>query len=116
MAELGSRYDTASKPLAFTGDRARDDMSVNYIHRALFDYRRSNYSQPDELIQHCGDRLKDLTIVPTAMGYPGNDSSSDASRTAQRELTSARVAIEPVMKTGPSAPQRSTSESARALL
>ena len=40
MAELGSRYDTASKPLAFTGDRARDDMSVNYIHRALFDYRR----------------------------------------------------------------------------
>ena len=67
MADLGSRYDTASKPQAFTGDRAQDDMSANYMRRALLDYRRGNYFKADELIQHCGSQLKDPTIVPTAL-------------------------------------------------
>ena len=104
MAELGSRYDTASKPQEFNGNRAQDDMSANYMRRALFDYRRGNYSRADELIQHCGSRLKNPTFVPIALAIRAMiHHQMHLEDEAQRELASARLAIEPVMKTGPSA-------------
>ena len=104
MADLGSRYDTASKPQAFTGDQAQDDMSANYVRRALLDYRRGNYSKADELIQHCGSQLKDPTIVPTALAIRAMiHHQVHRDDEARNELESARGAIDPVIQTGPSA-------------
>ena len=104
IADLGSRYDTASKPQAFTGDQAQDDMSNNYLHRAIVDFRRGNYSKADELIQHCGSQLKDPTLVPTALAIRAMiHHQMHRDDEARNELESARGAIDPVIQTGPSA-------------
>jgi serine/threonine protein kinase len=103
IADLGSRYDTESKPQAFTGDRAQDDMSYNYLHRAIVDFRRGNYSKADELIQHCGSQLKDPTIVPTALAIRAMiHHQMHRDDEARNELESARSAIDPIIQTGPS--------------
>ena len=104
MADLGPLNDVAARPQKFRVDRKEDDMSANYMHRALFDYRRGDFAGADELIQHCGGRLKDPTIVPTALVIRAMiHHQMHLEEEAQRELESARLAIGPVMKIGPSA-------------
>jgi hypothetical protein len=104
MADLGPLNEVTARPQKFRADRLEDDMSVNYLHRALFDYRRGDFAGADELIQHCGGRLKDPTIVPTALVIRAMiHHQMHLEEEAQRELESARLAIGPVMKIGPSA-------------
>jgi hypothetical protein len=103
LADLDSLYDTASKREKYPVERA-EEMSENYMRRALVDYRRGNYAKADELIQHCLRPLKDPTIVPTALAIRAMiHHQMHRDEDARSELASARRAIEPVMQTGPSA-------------
>ncbi len=104
MADLGPLGDSAAEPQEYSGDRKEDDMSANYIHRALFDYREGNYAGADELIQHCKNRLMDPSIVPTASAIRAMiHHQMHRDDEARKELASARQSIDPVIKTGPSA-------------
>jgi hypothetical protein len=104
MADLGPLDDSAAKRREYSVDRKEDEMSANYLHRALFDYRRGSYSQADELIQHCGVRLKNPSIVPMALAIRAMiHHQLHLEDKARKELESARQAINPVMQKGPSA-------------
>ena len=103
LVVLSSLYDTASQRQEYPAERA-EEMSENYLRRALVDYRRGNYAKADELIQHCLRPLKDPTIVPTARAIRAMiHRQLRRDEDARLELTTARRAIEPVMQTGPSA-------------
>jgi eukaryotic-like serine/threonine-protein kinase len=102
MADLGSRYDTASKSQEFTGSQAQAEMSANYLNRAIVDFRRGNYSKADELIQHCGPRQAKpyhMPLVLTIRAMIHHQLHRDEE--ARMELASARLAIDPIMRGGP---------------
>ncbi len=104
LADLSPLYEAASKREEYPVDRAKEERSENYLRRALFDYRRGDYSKADDLIQDCLSPLKDPTILPTALAIRAMiHHQLHLEDEALRELESARLAIEPVIQTGPSA-------------
>jgi hypothetical protein len=104
LADLGPLYDAAAKRKDYPVDRAQDEMSENYLRRALVDYRRGNFLKADELIQHCLKKFNDPTIVPAASAIRAMiHHQMHLDEEASKELESARLAIDPVMQTGASA-------------
>jgi hypothetical protein len=104
LADLSPLCEIAAKRKEYPVDRAKEEMSENYLRRALFDYRSGNYSKADALLQQCVPPLKDPTIVPAALAIRAMiHHQTHLEDEARRELESARKAIDPVLQTGPSA-------------
>jgi serine/threonine protein kinase/tetratricopeptide (TPR) repeat protein len=102
LTDLGQLYDVAASRQEYTGDDAQADKSINYLRRAVVDYRRGNYSKADELIQHCVTVQSKPHHYPTvltirAMIHHQLHHDEDA----LLELASARRAIDAIMRAGP---------------
>ena len=102
LADLGPLYDAAAKRQQYAGDNAEADKSINYLRRAIVDYRRGNYSNADDLIQHCV-AVKTLpphfptVLVVRAMIHHQIHRDDEA----LPELDSAHQAIDRIMRAAP---------------
>jgi len=102
LTDLSRLYEVAANRQEYTGDRAQAEKSSTYLSRAIVDYRRGNYSKADEMIQQCvAQQAKPyhIPVVLTIRAMIHHQLHRDEE--AQMELTSARRAIDPIMRGGP---------------
>ena len=98
LADLGQLYDVAGKLQAST----QVDKNVNYLRRAIVDYRRGNYPKADELVQHCVSVQEKPSLLPTALSIRAMiHHQMHRDEDALSELASARQAIDKIMRSGP---------------